>query len=75
MMRRSASARKVLGKKVVNGKIYTYEYYTLPLNMYLPKGMVERWGTDFVIERDEENGRIIIISKKALDPDTEGITK
>lgn len=74
-MRRSASARKVLGKKVVNGKIYTYEYYTLPLNMYLPKGMVERWGTDFVIERDEENGRIIIISKKALDPDTEGITK
>jgi len=75
VMRRSASARKVLGKKVVNGKIYTYEYYTLPLNMYLPKGMVERWGTDFVIERDEENGRIIIISKKALDPDTEGITK
>lgn len=74
-MRRPASARKVLGKKVVNGKTYTYEYYTLPLNMYLPKRMVERWGIDFVVERDEENGRIIIISKKALDPNGEGITK
>ncbi|MCD6324067.1 MAG: hypothetical protein J7L55_03050 [Desulfurococcales archaeon] len=67
VMRRSASARKVIGRKVVNGKVYTYEYYTLPLNLYLPKGMVEKWGTEFIVERDEESGKIIITSKKALD--------
>jgi len=65
-MKRVASARKVIGRKTVNGKTYTYEYYTLPLNMYLPKEMVRRWGTDFIVERDERNGRITIISKKAL---------
>ncbi len=65
--RRPAFARKVIGKKVVNGKVYTYEYYTLPLNLYLPKGMVERWGTEFVVERDEGSGKITIISKKVLD--------
>ncbi|PUA32134.1 MAG: hypothetical protein B7O98_05525 [Zestosphaera tikiterensis] len=64
--RRTASARKVIGKKSVKGKVYQYEYYTLPLNLYLPKSMVEKWGTDFIIERDEEAGKITIISSKAL---------
>ena len=66
VMRRSVSARKVMGRKVVNGKTYTYEYYTLPLNLYLPKGMIEKWGIDYIVERDEENGKIVITSKKAF---------
>jgi hypothetical protein len=65
--RRVANAKKIIGKKVVNGKTYTYEYFTLPLNLYLPKAMIERWGTEFIIERDEGSGKITIISKKALD--------
>jgi len=65
VMRRTASARKVIGKKVVKGKTYIYEYYTLPLNLYLPKNMVERWGTEFIVERNEDEGVIIIRSRKA----------
>ena len=74
VLRRPASARKAVGKKKVNGKTYTYEYYTLPLNMYLPKRMVEKWGTEFIVERDEKSGRIVIASKKALDS-SKGIKK
>ncbi|MEM0014805.1 MAG: hypothetical protein QXX81_06165 [Zestosphaera sp.] len=62
--RRKVTARRIVGKKVVKDKIYQYEYYTLPLNLYIPKSMVERWGVDFVLERDEENGRITITSAK-----------
>ena len=65
-VRRATSARRILGRKVVNGKEYRYVYYTLPLNLYLPKSMVEKWGTEFIIERDEDSGKITIISKKAL---------
>ncbi|HDN75932.1 MAG TPA: hypothetical protein ENG05_02260 [Acidilobales archaeon] len=65
--RRLAVARKVVGKKVVKGKTYTYEYYTLPLNLYLPKSMVEKWGTEYIVERREDEGTIIIRSKKALE--------
>lgn len=67
IMRRTASARKIIGRKVVKGKVYTYEYYTLPLNLYIPKNMIEKWGTEFIVERDEEAGKITIIAKKALD--------
>ncbi|OYT49149.1 MAG: hypothetical protein B6U85_00325 [Desulfurococcales archaeon ex4484_42] len=65
--RRLAVARKVVGRKVVKGKVYTYEYYTLPLNLYLPKSMVEKWGTEYIVERREDEGVIIIKSKKAVE--------
>ena len=61
---REARARKVLGRKVVRGKEYTYEYFTLPLNLYLPKSMVEKWGTEFIVEIDEDAGLITIRPKK-----------
>jgi len=61
---RSAIARKVIGRKVVKDKVYTYTYYTLPLNLYLPKSVVEKWGTEFIIERDDEHGIITIKPKK-----------
>ena len=67
VMRRTATARKVIGKKVVKGKVYTYEYFTLPLNLYLPKNMVEKWGTEFIVERDEDRGVITIKAKKAVE--------
>ena len=64
VVRRVAVARKIIGKKRVKDKIYTYEYYTLPLNLYLPKSMVEKWGTEFIVERDDERGIITIKPKK-----------
>ena len=64
VVRRLAVARKIIGKKKVKDKIYTYEYYTLPLNLYLPKSMVEKWGTEFIVERDDEKGIITIKPKK-----------
>jgi len=66
VMVRSAVARKVIGKKVVKNKVYTYTYYTLPLNLYLPKSVIERWGTEFIIERDDERGIITIKPKKQV---------
>ncbi len=65
--RRTATARKIVGKKAVKNRIYQYEYYTLPLNLYLPKSMIEKWGTEFIIERDEEKGRIVIYSAKSTE--------
>lgn len=65
--RRTVAARKMVGKKTVKDRIYQYEYYTLPLNLYLPKSMVEKWGTEFIIERDEEKGRIVIYSTKSTE--------
>ncbi|MEM0025371.1 MAG: hypothetical protein QXV93_01855 [Zestosphaera sp.] len=65
--RRTVTARKMVGKKAVKDKVYQYEYYTLPLNLYLPKSMVDKWGTEFVIERDEEKGRILIYSTKSTE--------
>jgi len=63
---RTAVARKIIGRKVVRGKEYTYEYYTLPLNLYLPRSVVEKWGTEFIVERDDEKGIITIKPKKAV---------
>jgi len=63
--RREVKVRKISGKKSVRGKTYTCEYYTRPLNLYIPKAMVERWGEEYIIERDEEKGVIVVKSKKA----------
>ncbi len=61
---REVSIRKVVGKKTVKDKVYTYTYYTLPLNLYIPKSVVDRYGTEFIIERDDEKGTITIRPKK-----------
>lgn len=65
--RRTVTARRMVGKKAIKDRVYQYEYYTLPLNLYLPKSMVEKWGTEFVVERDEEKGRILIYSTKSTE--------
>jgi len=47
----------------VRGKIYEYEYFTLPLNLYLPKSMVEKFGTKYMLQVDEDSGTITIKPK------------
>ncbi len=66
MVTRSVTVRKVVGRKVVKDKVYTYTYYTLPLNLYIPKNVVEKWGTEFIIERDNEKGVILIRPKSQV---------
>jgi len=61
---RTVEVRKIIGKKNVKDRTYHYEYYTLPLNIYVPRNVVERWGTEFVVIRDDENGIITIMPKK-----------
>lgn len=63
--RREVRVKKISGRKVIRGKVYSYEYYTLPLNLYIPKSMVEKWGEEYILERDEDKGVIVIRSKKA----------
>lgn len=65
--RRTVTARKMVGKKTIKDKVYQYEYYTLPLNLYLPKSMIDKWGTEFVVERDDEKGRILIYSTRSTE--------
>ena len=61
---RIIEAKKFIGKKVVKGKLYEYEYYTLPLNLYLSKYMVRLHGTRYVINVDEDKGIITISAIK-----------
>ncbi|MCC6016192.1 MAG: hypothetical protein LM582_04010 [Desulfurococcaceae archaeon] len=61
---RVVTVRKITGKKSIKDKVYTYEYYTLSLNLYVPKDVVERYGSEFVIIKDEEKNIITIIPKK-----------
>jgi hypothetical protein len=60
MKEREVEAKRLVGKKSVRGKVYEYEYYTLPLNLYIPKSMVEKFGTKYMLEVDEDSGIITI---------------
>lgn len=61
---RVVSVRKIAGKKSIKSKLYTYEYYTLSLNLYIPKDVVERFGTEFVIVKDDERNVISIMPRR-----------
>ncbi len=61
---RKVTARRIVGKKSVKEKVYEYEYYTLPLNIYIPRSVIEKWGTEFVVVRDDEKGTITIMPRK-----------
>jgi len=61
---RKAEVRKIIGRKNVKDKIYSYEYFTLSLNLYIPRNIIEKFGTDFVVIRDEEQGIITIMPRK-----------
>lgn len=58
---RHVEAKKVLGRKAVKGKIYDYEYYTLSLNIYVPRGIIERYGREFVVIKNGDRGVITIM--------------
>ena len=59
---RVVRVKKMVGRKVVHGKEYRYEYYTLPLLLYVPKSIAEKY-KEFVVERYED-GTIVIRPKK-----------
>ena len=61
MRERVVEAKKLIGRKTVNGKVYEYEYYTLPLNLYIPKTVIEKYGRKFIVRFDEVSGIITII--------------
>jgi hypothetical protein len=61
---RVVTVRKITGKKSIKDKLYTYEYYTLSLNLYVPKDVVERYGSEFVVIKDEEKNVVSIMPKK-----------
>lgn len=61
---RRVEVRKIVGRKNVKDRTYNYEYYTLSLNLYIPRSIIERFGSDFIVIRDEEQGVITIIPQK-----------
>lgn len=60
MKERIVHAKKLVGKKRTKEKTYDYVYFTLPLNLYLPKSMVEKYGTEYLLTFDEDAGTITI---------------
>jgi hypothetical protein len=77
---REATVREVVGRKVVKDKLYTYTYYTLPLNIYIPKHIVHRYGKEYIVIINTETGEIRAMPKalfeekykKSLDEAKEG---
>lgn len=61
---RIVNVRKIIGRKNIKNKLYTYEYYTLSLNLYIPKNIIERYGNEFVVLKDEEKSTISIIPRR-----------
>ena len=61
---RLTRVREVVGKKVVKDRLYTYTYYTLSLNIYIPKHVVYRYGKDYIVIINSETGEIRAIPKK-----------
>ena len=57
---RVVEVKRLVGKKTVKGKTYEYEYYNLPLNLYIPKHMVQKHGTKFLLRYDLESGVITL---------------
>jgi len=60
---RNATVREVVGKKVVKDKLYKYTYYTLPLNIYIPKHVVHRYGREYIVIVNTETGEIRAMPK------------
>jgi len=60
---RNALVREVVGKKVVKDKLYKYTYYTLPLNIYIPKHVVHKYGREYVVIVNTETGEIRAMPK------------
>jgi hypothetical protein len=61
---REVTARRIVGKKYVKNKTYSYDYHTLSLNIYVPRNIVEKYGTEYVVLKDEETGIIVVMPKK-----------
>lgn len=61
--------RRVVGRKRIKGRVYSYEYYVLSLNLYIPRNIVEKWGDEFVVIKDMERGVITIMPRKLAEKD------
>ncbi len=61
---RIVTAREIKGRKTLGNKVYEYIYYTLPLNLYVRKNVIERWGTEFIVESDPDRGIVVIKPKR-----------
>ncbi|MEM1542280.1 MAG: hypothetical protein QW101_03915 [Ignisphaera sp.] len=64
---RIVNVRKIMGRKNIKNKLYTYEYYTLSLNLYIPKDVVEKYGNEFVVIKDEEKNVISVMPRKVAE--------
>lgn len=64
---RIVEVRRVIGKKHVKNKTYSYDYYTLSLNLYVPRNIVEKYGKEYVVIKDEESGIITVMPRKVAE--------
>jgi hypothetical protein len=64
---RIVEVRRIIGKKHVKSKTYSYDYYTLSLNLYVPRNIVEKYGKEYVVIKDEENGIITVMPRKVAE--------
>ena len=64
---RVVEVRRIIGKKHVKNKTYSYDYYTLSLNLYVPRNIVEKYGKEYVVIKDDESGVITAMPKKVAE--------
>ena len=57
---KKVKARPIKGKKIVKGKKYEFTYYVLPMMMYVRKHIIEGVGDEFIIERDNDRGVLLV---------------
>ena len=65
--RRIVVAKEIKAKKKRGEKVYKYSYYTLFLNIYVPKHIIEKYGKEFVVVIDKDLGIVNVYPKKLED--------
>jgi len=60
LRRKVIRVREITGKRIINKREYHYKYYTLSLNIYIPKRMVEKYGRNYIMEFNRDTGELVI---------------
>jgi len=64
LQRRVVSAREIRARKRRGEKVYEYSYFSILLNIYVPKQVVEKFGKEFIVEVDKDLGIVKVFPKK-----------
>jgi len=56
-----------IAKKRYKNKVYTYPYYMLTIEKYIPKRIVQKYGLEYVVLFDPATGTVTAMPKKVYE--------